>query len=195
MFVLTVDQRRSRSGGDRVPELLAALAATPVLRPFERTAGDEVQAVLVDTVAVVETTLELVRRGHWSTGIGLGTVQRPLPRSTRAGRGPAFEHARAAVEAAKSSPTRVAVRGADPASTGTAAAVLDLLALLVARRTPQGWQAVELVRSGHTQAGAATALGISKQAVSQRLAATGWSVEDAGRAAAATLLLQAGTVP
>ena len=37
--VLTVDQRSSRTSADRVPEAIAALAALPVLVPFERTAG------------------------------------------------------------------------------------------------------------------------------------------------------------
>jgi len=45
MFVLTIDQQGSRTRGDRVPDLLSALAAHPALtrpglvRPFERTVG------------------------------------------------------------------------------------------------------------------------------------------------------------
>ncbi|MEO6880569.1 MAG: hypothetical protein ABI181_06390 [Mycobacteriaceae bacterium] len=191
MFVLTVDQRRSRRDADRVPELLALLASTPVVRGFERTAGDEVQGVLDDPGAVVNTVLALVRSACWSIGVGVGTVAQPLPASTRAGRGPAFERARDAVEAAKTSPSHVSVVGAEPVSAQHAGAVLDLLALVVARRSDEGWAAVELVRVGATQTAAAAALGITKQAVSQRLRATAWGIEVAGRSTASALLARA----
>lgn len=191
MFVLTVDQRHSRRDSDRVPELLAHLAPVSVVRPFERTAGDEVQAVLSDPTTVVSVAMDLVRRAHWSVGIGIGTVEEPLPASTRAGRGPAFEHARTAVEHAKSALTHVAVTGSDSIAADSAATVLDLVSLLVQRRSPEGWAAVELVAAGHTQSSAADALGVSKQAVSQRIRATAWRQEQAGRALAATLLAKA----
>ncbi len=191
MFVMTIDQRRSRRDADRVPDLLAHLDSTPVVRGFERTAGDEVQAVLADPAAVVSVAMDLVRRGHWSVGIGIGPVEQPLPASTRAGRGPAFEHGRTAVEHAKSALTHVAVTGTDPAPATAVATVLDLIALLVQRRSPQGWAAVELLAAGHTQTSAAQALGVSKQAVSQRLRTTAWQQEQAGRALAATLLTEA----
>lgn len=188
MFVLTVDQRGSRRDIDRVGPLLDDLAAHPLLRPFERTAGDEVQAVADDADTVVELALDLVRREHWSVGIGVGAVEEPLPAQTRAGRGPAFEAARDAVERAKRTPSGVAVEAADPQAAADADAALTLLALLVSRRTPQGHAAVELVRRGLTQAESATELGISKQAVSQRLIAAGWHAEVAGRQLAARLL-------
>ncbi|MFM1726123.1 hypothetical protein ABEU20_004747 [Rhodococcus sp. PAM 2766] len=188
MFVLTVDQRGSRRDIDRVGPLLDDLAAHPLLRPFERTAGDEVQAVADDADTVVDLALDLVRREHWSVGIGVGAVEEPLPAQTRAGRGPAFEAARDAVERAKRTPSGVAVEAADPQAAADADAALTLLALLVSRRTPQGHAAVELVRRGLTQAESATELGISKQAVSQRLIAAGWHAEVAGRQLAARLL-------
>lgn len=190
MYVLTVDQRGSRRDDDRVEHLLRATAGGAVVRPFERTAGDEVQAVLDDADEVVRTTLALVRDGHWSIGIGVGAVAQPLPASTRAGRGAAFERARTAVERAKSAPTHLAVEGPEPDGDG-AQAVLDLLALLVQRRSEQGWAAVELVAAGGNQAEAAQALGITKQAVSQRLRAAGHQHEQAGRGVAATLLRRA----
>ncbi|PTR27614.1 hypothetical protein C8K36_104237 [Rhodococcus sp. OK519] len=188
MFVLTVDQRGSRRDIDRVGPLLEDLARHPLLRPFERTAGDEVQAVAADADTVVDLVLELVRREHWSIGVGVGTVEEPLPAQTRAGRGPAFEAARDAVERAKKTPAGVAVEGADPQAAADADAALTLLALLVSRRTPQGHAAVALARGGLTQAESATELGISKQAVSQRLIAAGWHAEVAGRQLAARLL-------
>ena len=110
MFVLTIDQRRSRRDIDRVPDVLHRFAHRTFVRTFGRTAGDEVQAV---------TTL---------------------------------------------------------------------LALLMARRSDEGRAAVNRMRHNPTQAAAASALGISRQAMSQRLAVAGWQAEDAGRITAARLL-------
>ena len=79
-FVLTVDQRASRSSPDRVPEVLRRLnAAVPTVLGFERTAGDEFQGVLADPDDVLEVVLQLVRTGEWSIGIGAGPVHTPLP--------------------------------------------------------------------------------------------------------------------
>ncbi|OMQ15094.1 hypothetical protein A7K94_0211915, partial [Modestobacter sp. VKM Ac-2676] len=89
-FVVTVDQRASRRAPDRVPAALRALVGVPVVLRFERTAGDEFQGLLDDPAAVVEVVRRLVREGDWSIGIGTGSVQWPLPASTRAGAGPAF---------------------------------------------------------------------------------------------------------
>lgn len=187
-FALTVDQRASRRGPDRVPELLRRLTSRPTLLSFERTAGDEVQGVLQEADQVVDLVLELVRLGGWSIGVGAGPVQTPLPTSTRAATGPALLCARRAVEAAKRRPARIAVRGALPSDAGDAQAVLTALAVLVERRSDQAWAAISLVGSGRTQAEAATALGISRQAVGQRLAAGLWDLERDLRPTAARLL-------
>jgi hypothetical protein len=192
VFVLTVDQRHSRRGRDRVEELLGWLASQPgVLRSFERTAGDEVQGVMDDPTAVVDVVLGLVRRGEWSVGIGAGPVREPLPASTRAGSGPAFELARKAVEQAKSSPQSLAVGAQDRARATAAQAALDLLASVVQRRTDPGWEAVDLISRGANQTEVAQQLGITKQAVSQRLRAASWAPEVAGRDLAAQLLAAA----
>ncbi len=188
MYVLTVDQRGSRRDIDRVAPLLADLAQRPLVRPFERTAGDEVQAVTDDPETVVDVALDLVRRGYWSVGVGVGAVEEPLPAQTRAGRGPAFEAAREAVERAKKAPAAVAVEAEDPDAALDADTALSLVALLVARRSPQGQAAVDLMARGLTQAEAAAELEITKQAVSQRLSAAGWHAEVAGRRLAARLL-------
>ncbi|QYB04186.1 SatD family protein [Rhodococcus sp. USK10] len=193
MFVLTVDQRGSRRDIDRVAQLLTEFAHRDLVRPFQRTAGDEVQAVVADPATVVDLALDLVAREHWSIGIGAGPVEEPLPAETRAGRGPAFESARVAVDRAKSAPGRVAVEGSDPDGAADADTALALVAVLVARRTEEGREAVEQMRRGATQTEAARALGISKQAVSQRLSTAAWHVETAGRRLAERLLRKADT--
>nr|WP_221203152.1 hypothetical protein [Modestobacter versicolor] len=188
---MTVDQRGSRRGTDRVPGALAALAAVPTVLRFERTAGDEFQGVLDDPAVVVDVVRRLVRDGGWSIGIGAGPVQTPLPGSTRAGAGPAFIAARGAVEAAKRRPVRVAVRGAVAEPAADAQAVLTALAALVERRSDQAWEAIALVEGGRTQAQAATELGVTRQAVGQRLSAGLWEVEKDLRPTAARLLARA----
>jgi hypothetical protein len=192
VYVLTVDQRASRRGPDRVAAMLERLnGAVPVVLAFERTAGDEFQGVLADPVVVVDTVMELVRLGGWSIGIGAGPVETPLPRSTRAAAGPAFLSARRAVDAAKLRPARLAVRGAVAADAADAQAVLTALAVVVERRSDQAWEAIELIGSDKTQAQAAAELGISRQAVGQRLAAGLWELERELRPTAARLLTRA----
>ncbi len=191
-FVLTVDQQGSRRSADRVGGLLPRLNrdVRPVLN-FERTAGDEFQGVLDDAATVVDVVLRLVRDGGWSIGVGAGPVQTPLPTSTRAAAGPAFLCARRAVDAAKQRPQRVAVRGIAPADAGDAQAVLSALAAVVDRRSEQAWEAIAEVSAGRTQAQAAAALGITRQAVGQRLAAGQWELERELRPTAARLLSRA----
>lgn len=190
MIVVTADQRGSRDAPDRVGELLADLGALDWLAPrlaFERTSGDEVQGVLTDHAAVVRLALHLVRTGGWSVGIGLGPVREPLPSSTRAGAGLAFTRARDAVDRAKRTRHHLAVTG-DGDAGSEAEAVLHLVAAVAARRTDEGWRAIDLVESGMTQLAAAEVLGVTKQAVSARLRAALWDTERHVRPVVAGLL-------
>ncbi|MCE5291074.1 MAG: hypothetical protein LLG14_17820 [Nocardiaceae bacterium] len=190
MFVMTIDQRRSRRDVDRVDTVLEALATYETFRPFERTAGDEVQGVVAAPEIVIDVAVALIEDGHWSVGIGVGPVEVPLPAVTRAGRGVAFEAARAAVTRAKSAAGGVAIEGSNPI-VDDVETVLALLAYVVSRRTDEGRAAVGLMRLGSTQAAVADRLGISKQAVSQRLSVAGWGVETKARDLAARLLGEA----
>lgn len=183
LAVLTVDQRRSRTGPDLVEEAIAALAPLPTRRPFERTAGDELQGVVDDPGVLVAVVEHLLREARWNVGVGLGEVDLPLPPSTRAGRGEAFLRAREAVTAAKTSPWHLRVVAGTGTGTGTgpgtgAARALEttwwLWAAVLARRTPRGWEVADLVESGdlsYEEAG--RRLGISQSAVSQRAQAAG----------------------
>jgi hypothetical protein len=170
--VLTIDQRGSSQGTDRVPGTLAGLADVGLLRPFERTAGDEFQGVLDDPAALATVVERLLREGGWSIGIGLGEVEEPLPDSTRAGRGPAYVAAREAVTAAKSAPWRLRVVGDSPAAR-TLETVLWLWAAVLGRRTPKGWAVADLVEDGASYDQAAKRLGVTQSAISQRAQAAG----------------------
>lgn len=195
MFVMTIDQRGSRRGTDRVPELLGELAEVATVRGFERTVGDEVQGVLDDPGVVVDTALRVLRGGGWSVGVGAGPVVEPLPASPRAGAGDAFVRARDAVESAKSRqrPVPAAVRGTDEEAAADADAVLVLLGSVTTRRTAAGWDAVDaLLAAGEgRQDAVARALGVTQQAVSKRLRAAMWAEEAAARPALAHLLTRA----
>ncbi|MDP9428564.1 MAG: hypothetical protein M3Q47_06645 [Actinomycetota bacterium] len=191
-YVVTVSQQGGRGSPDRVAGVLRRLAdGVPTVLPFERTAGEEFQGVLADPAVVVDVVLGLVREGGWNIGVGAGPVQTPLPDSTRAGAGPAHLYARRAVHAARQRSVRLAVRGAVPPNAGDAQVVLSALAVVVQRRSAQAWEAIELVRAGRTQAAAAAALGVSRQAVGQRLAAGLWELECDLRPTAGRLLTRA----
>jgi hypothetical protein len=208
MFVLTADQKRSTRHGDRVPEALALLGSTlgsgarsGVILPFERTVGDEIQGVLGTPAAVVRAVSALVRLGGWRTGLGVGPVDLPLPSSTRAASGPAFLAAREAVEAARSSPADLRVvrvaRGDGEHHYGVverarqAESALWVLSVLLRRRTPEGWEIVDMAETGLAGRDIAERLDISPSAVSQRLARAAYQEGRRGAELAEALLAEA----
>lgn len=197
LAVLTVDQQGSRTGRDEVPVLLKLLdeaVATadvgPPLRPFQRTVGDEVQGV----VAAADTTVTLLgtilRTQGWHIGLGIGTTEQPLPPDARAGRGPAYLHAREAVNRAKSTPHRVGVVGADRYRAEHLETALWLWAGLLERRTERGWQVYDAFAEGLSYDDTGRRLGISQSAVSQRAQAAGLADERRARALVRDLLAE-----
>lgn len=172
VVVLTVDQRGSRTSADRIPEMLAGLADVPARLAFERTVGDEFQGVLDQGVTVADTVARLLRSDAWNIGLGVGVVDEPLPDHTRAGRGPAYLHARTAVTAAKNSPWHTRVVGDDPA-TRALETTIWLWASVLARRSGRGWEVADLAAEGLSYAEVGERLGISQSAVSQRAQAAG----------------------
>jgi Trp operon repressor len=192
VYVLTIDQRASRTVGDQVPALLADLNRRPrrkgLLRRFERTAGDEVQGVLSEAGSTVEIVVELLRADAWNIGLGIGDVVEPLPRSTRAGQGDAFVHAREAVTRSKSSPHHVNVIGSDRHTAEQVETVVWLLASVLRRRTERGWEVADLLAEGLSRREVGQKLGISQSAVTQRAQAAGVVEEQRARVLAAELL-------
>ncbi|GAB4085478.1 helix-turn-helix domain-containing protein [Myceligenerans cantabricum] len=191
MYVLTVDQRGSTRDGDRVPRVLPLVAQVVrgrngVVLDFARTVGDEIQGVLDDAALVVDVALALLRDQGWSVGIGVGAVDEPLPVESREASGDAFVRARAAVEGAKARPkgSSVAVDGKG-ASAGEVEALLRLLGAIRSKRTSAGWEVTDTLASllaegkPAAQKDAAAVLGISEQAVSQRVRTALWHEEQA----------------
>ena len=196
--VITADQRNSRRSDDRVPDALARLAALAdrFVLGFERTAGDEIQALTNDPGAVVDAVLLLTRSSDWHIGIGLGAVDSPLPASTREARGTAYLAARTAVEQARTAPAHLRLVG--PGNVGAepygedvvpqAEAVLVLLRALVSRRTPEGWEIMDVLDDVGSGKLAASRLGISQSAVSQRATRAARAESQLGAALARQLL-------
>lgn len=172
MFVITADQVNSRASPDLVAAALAEInSGFELTLPAERTAGDELQLVSADAGVALQVLLSLSRSADWSAGCGIGTVDLPLPSSTREASGDAFVAARTAIDRAKKRATRTAIDslgGGGAPSAADLQAVLDLLLLLRERRSTEGWELYDLVRAGLTQAEAASRLGITPQAASKR---------------------------
>ncbi|KQX05740.1 MULTISPECIES: hypothetical protein [unclassified Leifsonia] len=194
MFVITADQIDSRHDVDRAGAALRSLEATfaeHLVLPVDQTAGDEIQAVTTSAAAALAMVGMLARSGHWSIGLGAGSVRTPLPDAARKATGPAFIGARDAVEAAKRAESRFALRA--PEAVERAAIIEPLVSMLLltrARRSEQGWEVADLMRDGHSQKDAAGILGISAAAVSQRLRAALWRVEDDARSSLEQLLAE-----
>ncbi|MDY0909288.1 DNA-binding protein [Microbacterium sp. CFBP9034] len=192
MFVVTADQRGSRTSEDLVPAALGAVQriAGPhlVLAP-ERTAGDEFQAAVSGAAAILDIVLHLTRLETWSVGVGIGGIEEPLPANVRAARGSAFLNARDAVEHAKRASTRVAVVGG--ADGGDAEALVRLLVELRDRRTVEGWEVRDILAEGLSQRDAAARLGITEGAVSLRVRNAALRVEEAAIPALERLLARA----
>lgn len=201
MFVLTMDQRGSRTQGDKVPELLDLLMSFDTVLPFERSVGDEVQGLVEQPEVVVDVVCRVLREKNWYIGIGIGEVELPLPKSSRAAAGGAFIAAREAVETAKKSGERVPVRvraaTSEAMEWATAAeAVLVLLGDVVRRRSLAEWRVLDAL-DAHPEASQkeiAGQLKITPQAVSKAVFRAGRHEGRQGRKAA-TLLLQAANNP
>lgn len=216
MYVLTIDQRGSRSDRDRVPGLLAELRALG-FPGFERSVGDELQGLVDGAADAVDIALHALRSGHWYVGIGLGEATVPDGGSPREGVGPAFVAARTAVELAKAAASRVplsvvagilARKKAGEADTvvdladgndarlvsADAEAVLRLIGKLRQERSGAQWKVVDTLQALEggpihgVQKQAAERLGITEQSVSRTLLRSGWQEEKAARPAAARLL-------
>ncbi|WP_168627612.1 DNA-binding protein [Cryobacterium sp. BB307] len=190
MFVITADQVDSRSTRDLVGEVVADLnkrLKKQLTLAADRTAGDELQLLVDRAETALDVVLQLTRSGRWSVGCGVGAVAEPLPRSIRETTGDAFVAARAAVDRAKRRQTRFALEGTHGSAPDTEA-LIDLLLVLRSRRSDEGWEIVDLVSAGMTQAAAAKRLGITPQAASKRALAAELRAEQAAIPALTRLL-------
>lgn len=193
MFAIYASYRgKMRRRGAYVRDVVDAFAKSPVVLEVEQK-GVEDFAVLTngpdETGAVA---LSLIQAGDFAIGIGsvTGGAEASEEESDELEKEVVAAASRAVTRTQKATTVTVRIERPGPGGVlapGAAAmigqdiaAAFTLLAFVLARRTEEGREATALLRAGHLQSEAAAILGISKQAMSQRLAAAGWQAEQSG---------------
>ena len=158
-----------------------ALSQLPGVPEVEVVGIEEIAATLTTPESVTDITMALLAAGEWAIGIGVSPLDTVAQTQAHKilGKSP---------KAAK-----VYVSPIDSAEglSEDLAATFEMLAFVLSKRTPEGREATSLIRRGLTQTEAAAELGVSKQAVSQRLQAAGWVAETQGWRLAVRLLSRA----
>lgn len=143
-----------------------ALSSLPGVAGFESLGVEDIRSRVDTAEALTNVVMALLSDGDWAIGIGVDAPSKAEAKAT------------AAVGTRAGT---VRVRSGAPGTGGEdVQAAFTLLAHVLAKRTIEGREATSLVRSGMNQNEAAEQLGISKQAMSQRLGAAGWAAEAAG---------------
>lgn len=174
---------RYRGSGKRRADVVArsakALEALPGVGEFEALGVEDIRAEVDSPEHALNVVMALLSDGDWAIGLGI-----------TAG-GPALEAATTAVD---ERPGHVGVV-VQSSTAGTAAediaAAFELLSYVLSKRTVSGREATGLVRRGMNQNQAARELGITRQAMHQRLLSAAWEVEQAGWRLALNLITQA----
>lgn len=179
------DTRRA----DLVKRSAEALSTLDGVGRFDVVGVEDIRTHVDDADAACMLVMALLSDGGWSVGVGItaGT----------AASSPAVYAASEAVGTRAGSVGVVVDSGAEGTSrsgrnpesdAADIAAAFALINHVLAKRTIEGREATSLVRSGLNQNEAAAELGISKQAMSQRLQAAGWQAEQAGWQLAVNLI-------
>ncbi|RAV32096.1 DNA-binding protein [Corynebacterium heidelbergense] len=206
MFAIHASYRgRARRRAEFVRNVAAALAESPVAESVRQEGITDISCVAIGPENAGGVILALLQVGDFALGLGslsgtdleggaeeAGTegveaaARRACPPSQRAG------SVGVRIERADVPGTLMPGRAADIAE--DIAAAFTLLSYVLSRRTEEGRQATALLRAGLSQSEAAREAGISKQAMSQRLAAAGWHAEQAGWSLAIRMLARADEV-
>jgi hypothetical protein len=205
MFAIHATYRgHSRRRGDYVREIAEALAGSRAVTDVSILTPEEFALTAPDADSATTVVLNLLQAGDFAVGIGA-----VLPDPDDEDADPAPDHLTAAAERAlvgNRRPGVVSARIEQPGPGGVQApghavdvaddiaAAFTLIAHLLSRRTAEGREATALMRQGYLQTEAAEMVGISKQAMSQRLAAAGWQAEQAGWTLAVHMLARVGTL-
>ena len=170
----------------------AALSTLDGVGEFEFLGVEDICAKVDTATAVCEVAMALLADGSWAISIGIShddakkTATRGLKPSARPGQ----VYATIAPAIATGTGSKAAKDKAKKDASNIVAA-FALLSFVLGKRTAEGREATSLVRSGFNQNEAAEELGISKQAMSQRLQAAGWAAEGAGWQLAVNLIAAA----
>lgn len=178
MFAVYARYRgNDRHRAELVRESAEALATLPGVSPFDIIGVENIITVLKTADACCDVTMALLSHGDWAVTIGVASLfddTRSLAINTMGPR-------------ARAGTVTVGVTN-NPDMADDIAGVFCMLGQILGKRTVEGRQATSLMRSGFNQIEAAQKLGISKQAMSQRLQAAGWQAELAGWRLALRLL-------
>ncbi|MDY3127574.1 MAG: MarR family transcriptional regulator [Corynebacterium sp.] len=169
-----------------------ALSTLPEVGAFEFVGVEDIRTTVATAEALCDVVMALLADGSWAIGIGIALGDAPaaasnaLTNRARAGQ----VYVQQSGDCYPELSTKVAKTKARTTAENISAA-FALLGYVLNKRTPEGREATALVRSGLNQNEAAAKLDISKQAMSQRLQAAGWSAETAGWQLAVNLLSDA----
>lgn len=171
---------RYRGREPRRAELVArsaeALSTLEGVDTFDVLGVEDICAAMDSAYAAADTIMALLSAGDWAISLGVTPLGRDEERVKRLATQSMPSRVRAGAVYA-----RIEAPGIDTSeSTEDLVAVFALLRHVFAKRTEEGREATALVRQGLNQNEAAEKLGISKQAMSQRLQAAGWMAESAG---------------
>lgn len=194
---LDADDRRAVQ--ERLGDLLDRVnreLGEAILADFTITVGDEFQGLLVRPGRLPELMWRLRDRlpeiRFW-TGVGFGGLDTELEERAIGMDGPVFHRAREALEAAHDEGLHGGVFsgfGEDDCVLGGLSRLLDWQRR---RFTDAQREAIRHVRGGATQTEAAGEIGVTRQAVSKRLAAAGWSAYRDAEESLRSLLTRYGT--
>lgn len=172
---------RDKRRAELVSRSAEALATLGGIDTFEVVGVEDIRTNVSHAEAACMLIMALLSDGGWAIGLGINPT------------GPALFAATDAV-GNRAGVVGVIVDKQDATETNAAddiAAAFSLISHVLAKRTLEGREATSLVRSGLNQNQAAEQLGISKQAMSQRLQAAGWHAEQAGWQLAVNLINRA----
>ena len=176
---------REKARATAVERSAEALSSLPGVAGFEVLGVEDIRSKVADAEAALNLIMALLSDGNWAIGLGIADG------SNNSAPSDASATATAAV-GTRAGQVRVIVdRQNATTEAADIAATFALMSHVLHKRTYEGREATSLVRRGMNQNEAATTLGISKQAMSQRLQAAGWPAEQAGWQLALNLITRA----
>ena len=176
---------REKARATVVERSAEALSSLPGVAGFEVLGVEDIRSQVADAEAALNLIMALLSDGNWAIGLGIADG------SNNSAPSDASATATAAV-GTRAGQVRVIVdRQNATTEAADIAATFALMSHVLHKRTYEGREATSLVRRGMNQNEAAATLGISKQAMSQRLQAAGWPAEQAGWQLALNLITRA----
>lgn len=183
---------RATRRAELVERSAAALSTLEGVGEFDFLGVEDICADVDTATAVCEVVMALLADGSWAISIGVSSsaAKKTATEGLKPAARPGQVYATVEPTVAAGTGSKAAKEKAKKNSANIVSA-FALLSFVLGKRTAEGREATSLVRSGLNQNEAAEELGISKQAMSQRLQAAGWAAEGAGWQLAVNLIAAA----